>query len=559
MSKAKFDWDTLFEQSFPAPSPRENQKESIVAACKMLTEGGKDVVLLDAPPGFGKSITLYTIMDIMGGDWFYATPLKTLQDQLSEDEFIGHDIEQIKGRSNYSCIHPAAGPGTTVDKGPCQKDSTFECEIKEQCPYYKQKYTAMGHNKALMNLSYLMAEGQIDAASGESFGKRFGMIIDEVQGLEDWALSFVSLTVSRYGMPKEIWKKVDMPGKSKEEDVPYIAEWLKDSVLPEVNQFVEQLSVKANRTDKEMDKLEQMMRFQGKIKRFLKDYENNEWVATAQSHVRKNKPNYKTIELKPVIVARYMDDLIWSRADKFILSSATIPGNNWLKEIGLGHKEKGDKIGRISIGSPFPIENRPVIGNHAVGKMTKDEREKNILPAVKKVKQIADHHSGEKGFVHCRGYNYIKMFRLAAYNNGLREWYDESVMEQDRSDREGSLEEWVNNDKQIFLSVNMAEGIDLKYDKCRWQILLKTLYPHMGDKRVRKRVLDMGDWDWYNQKAATQIEQAYGRGVRAKDDDCIFYILDSSAIKLMQMNAEIFHKWFLEGVSDVPVNPERGI
>jgi hypothetical protein len=68
-----------------------------------------------------------------------------------------------------------------------------------------------------------------------------------------------------------------------------------------------------------------------------------------------------------------------------------------------------------------------------------------------------------------------------------------------------------------------------------------------------------GNWDWYNQKAATQIEQAYGRIIRSKDDEGVMYILDESAKDLIRMNAGLFHTWFLEGIEDMKIDPSRGI
>ena len=135
---SKHDTTRQFDRAFPAPSPRENQEEVIRAAVDSFDEDDCDVVLVDAPPGFGKSITLYTVLKMLGGDSYYATPLKSLQDQLDEDEFIGDRIQQIKGRNNYPCILPEAEKGTTVDVAKCQRDSDFDCEIKDSCHYYAQ-------------------------------------------------------------------------------------------------------------------------------------------------------------------------------------------------------------------------------------------------------------------------------------------------------------------------------------------------------------------------------------------------------------------------------------
>jgi Rad3-related DNA helicase len=546
------DIDERVEQSFPAPEFREKQKPAISAIVEFFEDGG-DVVLLDAPPGMGKSIVLYTALDVLGGSAFYATPLKVLQEQLVNDEFIGNDVIEIMGRNNYECILPDADPGTTVDKGKCQKESEFECPVKMECPYYAQKRRALEHNKTVMNLSYLMAEGMVDPAAENSFGNRDYVVIDEVQGLENWALNFVGFTLSKFTIPNVIEDSFELPDEDKCEDLGYMVQWIQEEVVDAVQEAMSYYQQLPQIDDDSLDEFERLKKFDKKVRRFLEDVKNNHWTANYDLQIRKNRPNYKKVKFEPIHVGRFLDNLVWNRGEKFILSSATIPKGDWLERVGLGDK----KVRRIKTGSVFPVENRPIMMNHTVGKMTYNKREENMPDAVEKVKQISEHHDGERGIIHCRGYNYIEMFRRAATNAGLGSWYRENVAEQDRSRREESLQEWLAGDKQIFMSVNMTEGIDMKYDKCRWQAILKAEYPNMQSERVDYIVNELGDWDWYNNEAIIALEQAYGRAVRAKDDEAVMYILDKSVEKMIRINAELCHEWFLEAIEGMSVDPSR--
>jgi Rad3-related DNA helicase len=74
----------------------------------------------------------------------------------------------------------------------------------------------------------------------------------------------------------------------------------------------------------------------------------------------------------------------------------------------------------------------------------------------------------------------------------------------------------------------MNEGLDLKDDLARYQIILKVPYLFMGDKRVAKRVNDYGEDKWYNLQAVETICQAYGRAQRNEEDWSRLYILDES-------------------------------
>jgi len=533
-----------FDRAFPAPSPRENQEEVIRAAVDSFDEDSCDVVLVDAPPGFGKSITLYTVLKMLGGDSYYATPLKSLQDQLSDDDFIGDKIQQIKGRNNYPCVLPGAEEGTTVDVAKCQRDSEFECDIKDSCPYYAQKNAAVNSDIAVLNLSYLMSVPVTMDPDDGNFSKRDRMVVDECQGIEDWAINFIGFTISKRTIPDDVWQNLDWPDSRQWDDYDTMIDFVRNEVLPKAKEMLQYLSAQPMLGEGELKQEERLKDFIQKVERFLDDEQEHRWAVSDESQVKKNQPNTKKVKFQPINVGRFLDGLLWSKADKVILSSATIPKQGWLDEIGLGDK----KVKRLSISSPFPVENRPIVTGEAVGKMTYKEKDETIGPMVEKIKQIAEHHKGEKGIVHCRGYNYAKMFKQACVRNGMLDWFNENVAVQDRDNREESLEDWVNSGTQIFLSVNMAEGIDLKGDKCRWQVLLKTKYPAMNDERVKYRIEEMEDWDWYNRKAVIQLEQAYGRAVRSKDDEAVFYILDKSAVGLIKRNREMFHDWFLEAI-----------
>ena len=537
------DFDEAFDRAFPAPEPRQFQKEVVKEALKAYIVDDKDVVMLDAPPGFGKSVTIYTILRMLAGDAYYCTPLKSLQEQLIQDGLIGGEMVEIMGRNNYPCILPDAGENVTVENAKCQREDNWECDIKSQCPYYSQKDASIASEISLMNLAYMMNVPMTPEVDDGTFCPRDTMVIDECQGLDDWAMTQIGVTVNRHQVPDEVWASVEKPPESMREDYDRMVKWLRTEVLPAAKSHREYIQA-TSMTKEEVDDATSLDNFISKIKNFLDDHEDHHWALTYNYDINKNSKNVATWEFKPIKVGRFLEDLVWSNCDKILLSSATIPKGNWLNEVGL---EDAD-VRRLSLPSTFPVENRPIVTSEAVGKMTYDEKDETMGKMVNKIKAIAEHHSGEKGIVHCRGYNYISLFKHHCKKEGILGWFKDNVHTQDKMDREGSLEEWINNDKQVFLSVNMAEGIDLKGDKCRWQVLMKAEYPHLKDERVNYRLNEMGDQDWYNQQAVIQIEQAYGRAVRSDEDEAVFYILDDSAVNLISYNERLFHDWFLEAI-----------
>lgn len=556
------------------PSFREHQKKSIGKVVKALEDMDKDVVQLDAPTGAGKSLILYTaakvyyenlrsqrmtdggsiIQEIAGNDGgppealregvFFTTPLNALVDQINEDEFISPNVITLKGRNNYECIHPE-DKGTPVNEAICQRDQAFECDMKGSCPYYGRKYDGLQHPFVVTSMSYLMAEGMIPGHVEGTFGNRDVLIVDECQKLEDFAMNFISFTVSKRTVPDDVFSQLTLPDKDREDDIDYLVDWVENRLLTTVRASIEYRESQGLMSKEQSKELENLQQFEMRVINFLDDIEDNDWIAQVETEVRKNKPNVNKIIFKPVEIGRFLEELLWSRADKIILSSATIPKGNWMEEIGLGDYDAG----KVTVPSTFPVENRPINIDHAVGKMTYNEREKNAWPMAQKIKDIAEYHDG-KGMVHCRSYGIADMLRRSFVNHNERKWFDENVMMQDRNDREGSLEAWQKSDKQLFFSVAMDEGVSLDGDKCRFQILAKTLYKSMADKRVKYRVQERNEWDWYNRHAAIQIAQAYGRAVRGPEDWAVFYILDQSAVGLIDRNDHLFPGWFLEAIGE---------
>jgi Rad3-related DNA helicase len=602
------------EEAFPAPEFREYQKDATVEVVKGLEEG-KEVIQLSAPTGSGKSLILHTaakaykelydeqnpgggsgmMTNMMGGDaepdvnWegdaFLTTPLNSLVDQLEDDEFIGDEILTLKGRNNYNCVHPEDA-GTPVDKAVCQRDDGFECEIKDsKCPYYSLKAEAKEEPEVVTNMSYLIAEGMIPASVDGTLGVRDVLEVDECQSIESFAMGSISFTISKRTVPKMVWNNIDVPDKKYQDEMDTHVRWIETQVMSAVDQAIDYYNSQPMKSEDQLGEFEQLRQFSSRVKNFLSDIEDNEWIAKIEEDVNKNAPNTNKIVFKPITIGRFLDNLLWDRGGSIVLSSATIPGGDWLDEIGLGDRT----LKKISVPSTFPIENRPIITDHSVGKMTYRKREDNAWPMAKKIKEIAGHHEGQKGFVHCRSYSIAKLLKRAYENHQEGSWFRENVMMQDRYNREESLENWKNSDKQIFFSVAMDEGVDLEGDDCRWQVLAKTLYKSMADRRVEYRLkarhkcdncgrkeVDWdnnhskkcpscgsttfsGDWDWYNRHAAIQITQAYGRAVRSKEDEAVFYILDNSAIGLIKRSAELFPKWFLEALEDMNVDPDRGM
>ena len=530
---------TAVSEVWPASDFREHQKEAIVETVHALYVKDYDVVTISAPTGAGKSLILYAasrvLSHVSGGTTFSTTPLNTLIDQIESDDLI-EDVVTLKGKNNYNCVH-RMDKGTSVDDAICQRMSGFDCEHKDKphtqggCPYYGRKNVGQRSDVVVTNLSYLMANSMIPPAADARFEERDMLAIDEVQNVENFALQFIGFTVGESLVPVNFDNINEMPGYGS--DMEEMVDWLYN-LLHEVIDNHERLTAKQKHnslTTAENKDKKKLKRFQHRLSNFLEDFEEGRhWTKTHDDG---------RVSFEPVFIGRFIDKFLWSQSEKIVLSSATIPKGDFIDNIGLDDKD----VYNVSVESTFPKERRPVITTEMVGKMTRGERNETIPEMAERIGDIADAHSRENGFVHCNSYRIAE--RL--YEHMSLDVQDRTRI-QDQEDREGSFEDWLNSDKQIFLSVAMDEGISLDDEKARWQVVAKASYPFMGDERVSYRVNELGHWDWYANQAIINLQQAVGRGMRSKDDYCATYLLDESFKSLIDRNERLFEDWFIESI-----------
>jgi len=521
---------------FPFPTYRDNQ-EDISFKIIEAYEQGYDVVILRAPVGFGKSPVGVAIGKILNST-YYTTPQKMLQDQLAKD-FLGNDFAIVKGRNNFDCNNNR----NKCDYGECllkkskkkrsKDDPSSACDFNadEECPYKLQRDIGRATHICTTNFSYLMSVPE------KLFGKRELLIVDESHSIPNWALNFAKTTINLYKRieGEEISIIDSIPEYSTFEE--YLT-WLGKIILPLLDQkksvllesseseSSEGMSIKEKKLENYLDSLIE------KILNLIEDYEKvkEKWVWEI-----KGKGNFRSIEFQPITVGRFMQDLLWRRADKVLLMSGTILAPSvYVEEVGLSTK----KYKVISVPSSFHYHYNPVL-YYPMGKMSKDFKDDTLPRMVTKIEEIIDKHGSDKGIIHCNSYDIAEYI----YHNLTR--YRHRVIFQDRNNRQNSLREFINSKDKIFISINMNEGLDLKDDLARYQILVKIPYPFIGDKRVKERLFERDEQDWFNLQAVEDICQAFGRAVRTEDDWATFYILDESFANLWNRYKDFFTPEFI--------------
>ena len=493
--------------SFPFPSFREHQKEKIEEIVEAFNSGYK-WILLETPTGFGKSpVNVAFCRNIHS---FYITPQNMLIDQLNRDF---PDLTLIKGRRHYPCVQ---NPAFMCHDGPCKRTSDYKCPEKyERCTYWTEKINAIQAQTALTNFAYFTGEGRIKVASVPILGRRPLTVIDEGHSIDKHVLNQISTTVSASTVPQRVFKQIKpelykLPERLDGEQI--------DALLRNVaERCVEFISSLPTRLDDYQ--LKQVKRGQDFIQKFGSYFENQgaDWVGHTKIK-RYTRGEWIEVVIQPIYVNGFMEEHLWRRSDRFIISSATLFVNDFIKECGL--TDHADKIWHTQAPSTFPIPNRMIV-DASTGSLSWKKREENLPGVMENIKKILAVEPG-KGIIHAHSY---------AFSDALRRINDPRLLFHESMNREDMLNKFLDSPPEtgtVFVAVAMTEGLDLYGDLATFQILLKCPYPNfMDDLRVNRRLIQLKHNRWYAVQTMKVIVQAYGRAVRSPTDKANFYVMDS--------------------------------
>lgn len=543
--------------AFPFPEYRDHQRELLEEAAGWLFEvEGVDNVIIDAPTGVGKS-PVNVALGRLSDSAFYTTPQKGLRRQLENDDDLRPYHSVVRARDDYICNYPDA-PDVSCSDCEVANDPSTGC-YRKPCPYWNAKEEAMDDRVATLTFSYLIVDKflpdttPITKEDGTeydlqvSFRDRDLLIVDEAHCLETqvaslhagYALSESTLGSTQRGYRKRFYQEYRQSAESAESPL------TTDDILVELRTFTENLEKEVARMRASSSAVtEEVKRLNGlvrKLQHCIRETEDGlPWVVSPES-LPADEDEF-TIEVQPVWVDRFLQEYVWSRADKRVLSTATMPYRDeperWMTRLGLDP----DRTEVISKPMPFPAENRPVhtrgmIDRFTSGRDRDDEIENRVVDALG---WILETHPGEKGLIHTVSYQRAKRYYEHFQDNAVRHRRNEGTEE--------AVERWQRSDAPMLFSPIMMEGVDLDDDMCRWQALTKVPFASLADDRASYLLYEEQDDRWYNENAARKIVQAVGRGVRGKEDYCDFYVLDESFVDVRE-EAE-FPEWFTAAIRE---------
>lgn len=546
-------------ENFPFDEFREGQQECIEAVLNAFNKG-KRFVILEAPTGSGKSVIGMTVAKFFANS-FYLTIQKILQDQLAKD-FESPTIKSLKGRNAYDCDYWAKFEAKYKDdpvrmrkmeqdlknpkiqetkmarRLPCSEGVCLvmggksKCELcfpkdafgnkTTNCPYYMALNDALASQTAIMNFHSFLYQTTVS----QKFQPRELLIIDEGHNSEPQLMNFVSLSLNDKMLQKEAGVTIPKLDHA-EEYAQFFAGIKLHDILAEQIRYLRY----ANKIKEAEDWKQTLLQY----KIFLDSVESGNWIPKFE-----RKKGHNKVTLKPIFVDKHANDYLFKYADRVLIMSATILSPKVMYE-SLGIEPNEAYAYRMK--NRFPVENRPIFFT-PVGSMSYREKEKTKPKMVKAVNDICENYSNKRGIIHTHNFEIAEhLIENCAPNVRKRFLFQKNYYNKDEL-----LKEHTSRDDGIIVAPAMHEGLDLKGELSRFQIICKVPFPGLGDNDQLKARMSLSP-EYYDWLTALKLVQSYGRSIRSEDDQADTFILDSNFEFFRKKAKKQLPGWFKEAIN----------
>ena len=515
------------EKKFPFSEIRPKQQNIIN---KINNNPDKRYIIIEAETGVGKSAVAVTACKD-GNKGYIVTSTKQLQNQYMSD-FYNQSITSVKGRNNYRCYFEDR---LTCNNGYClinHKQST-ECKKEHLCPYYNARNRGLKSDIFLTSYKYFLKATD----NPNTFLPRGTVVFDECHLLESILVESFEITLSL----KDLDNKYNILDSAELQDAVRLSNTsvLKDGYTKEneewINKIYNLLNCKKNikfeeikeqlgivgdpetLTEEEMDLIieenddyVQIDRLCRQIKGFLVSKNINEdWII---------EPLEDGLLLTPLNVQYIFKNEIEKMAkNRIIFMSATILDiKGFIKTFGLDE----DDCLVIRCESDFDPDKSPIytLQNCSTNyNALKDE--KNLQKIKDEVEKILEKHKNEKGIIHTGNSTISKYLKDNIKGDRLLVRYD-NIQNND-------IINFHNSTKKptVLVSSSLNEGVDLKNDLSRFQIIVKLPFLSLADSRTKvKKDIDN---NWYLAETFKKFVQQCGRSTRNSEDHSVTYVLDN--------------------------------
>lgn len=492
---------------FPLAKIRPVQEQIITEAFAAF-ESGKRFVIVEGPPGTGKTACAVTLARYYRSSYI-VTITHQLQSQYMKDF---SDAVELKGRPNFTCAKSfsTCEVGAERVKDPCSPG---------KCPYRLAKAEAVLADLTICNYhSYLYNVGMMPWATAalltpgddtQGTWERPLLVLDEAHEVEEVLISHTSVFIDSEKVP------IEMPPAPN--NVASCFAWLELFLRDAAEIDPETLGA---------EPLKEFNRLKKKAEFALKHRED-EWI---YEPLEDGKKGFK---LKPLTVKTFGEKL-FRFGERVLLMSATILDAAKLAD-SLGIKD----YAYVKAPCTFPVENRPIIS--AAVNMTKAHRNYSWPAMVEQISAILGFHPDEKGLILTPS-NEMLLYIFEGLPQAQRQ---RTILARGTDRMERYQAHLDAKDASVLVASGFWEGADLKDDFARFLIIPAIPRPYWGGQILARAKLDPV---WYRWKAFTQLIQGTGRIIRSEKDWGTVYILDSALREEASRKDTMLPDWFREAL-----------
>lgn len=446
-------------------------------------------IVVEAVVASGKSLIARMVQLEHNG--FIVTPQNILIEQYTKDY---PTLNWWWGKHNFKCSdHPD-------NKVSCAyKMETLKLPACANCPLVKNRLKAMNGEHTIFNplsLYYLRKRAR---KMGEELVMPEVIVVDEAHAVLRMIMqmSGKDFDVSEEAFPEELTKGYNL--------VPWLQK--KADAALEMAQAYESTG--------EYDK---QLKFEKEYERYLPvidGVENDE----AQYSLLYNHEKQK-IEVRPLYAPQSVVKEIFGDA-RLILLSGTMFHPDIVELLGT------DDYHLIKPPNPIPETQRPVIFAPTQYAVNKDCDLSDLACDIERIIDMFGRN--ERTIVHVP----------YSWSQGIADAMTRSVITHDKTNKKQALEQFKQTADGVLIASGMAEGIDLKGDLCRLNIIPKILWPNLADQHVEKRKAQPGGELWYDLEALKILLQQIGRSTRSPEDWSITVIMDSGFARLINRQKNV--------------------
>jgi ATP-dependent DNA helicase DinG len=470
---------------------------------------------------------------------YILSPQKSLTKQYMND-FEQNGLLELKGKANYWCeTHQTDCDSASVINDPGKEGD--DRKVCTTCPYKEAKQRFIDNPNGVTNFAYYLNETQYAGQLSD----RTMLLIDEAQNVEEQILGFADTTV-RLSRVKQIgMDDIPMfyPG-----DTLKVIDWLNDEFVPAARTYMVHLEadVREARIEERKEdvlKLAKMLdnydKFICRLNRFLNSKDKSDWLVYTQEENVKSG-DWKQLVIKPLTATLFADDVLFSKADMVVLTSATLLNVDvFMRNLGINPRDAEVLV----LPSEFPKENRPIYFWPA-GCMSYKKKDATIPKLLRNIDMLMELYKGRKGIIHTQSYSLNKI----VVDHLMRGPHAERVLTHNSipGSREGVIaEHFERTDATVLVSPSMTEGLDLRDDYGRFGIICKVPYAVM-DEYVKARA--QRDPDWYSMLTALSMVQASGRITRSRTDKGHTFILDEDFLAFLNRNRKLLPQYWQDAI-----------